>query len=63
MTPTLKPWSDDESVALLNIYQKMGPKWAKIIYKLSEAGFNRRSDNNIKNHFHMLVKKSLRDLN
>lgn len=40
----------------------MGPKWAKIIYRLCELGYDRRSDNNIKNHFHMMVKKSLKDL-
>jgi hypothetical protein len=41
----------------------MGPKWAKIIYRLGDGGYGRRSDNNIKNHFHMMVKRAIRELN
>lgn len=54
LRPTLnnKPYSEEEDKKLMDLFQKFGPKWAKIA-----VHFHSRSSNSLRNHYNVLEKK------
>ena len=48
---------------MLEIFLNYPHKWCQIAEGLTEEGFEKRGENNIKNHFNSLLKRTLKSLN
>lgn len=65
LNPKLKnlPWSEEEHATIFRLFKDYSHQWCKLAELLEGRGYEKRSDNNIKNYFYSALKREVKRMN